>query len=403
MAKRNPKDLYLKKRSDSAIWWYRRNYPKALRAELGATKEVSLQTSDIVEARKRRDRINPVYDAEVAAVEGRDLEQARAEGEWYRGVVADNPSDLHRIPTLLDDLSVQYGMAEEAGDEAAMAKAEQLANAFLGVKGWREAGGEAIQKNGLASNTAESYARVYEKADRTGLTPAARLTRDEAGAWLRSHAAGKSKSWRNQHRSALKLVTYELLGEDKAEAIWDGHKIRISKKKRNIRPITLEERALVLEQAGGRDWMEPASLAAMALGLRQEELREHLTIKGTRGYIPESKTTNGKRNFVIIPEVMELLKGRDEWPTARSIGTLWGNAKRAAGLGEDVNWHALRHATIEIAMELEIPYEVRGRLFGHEKGRGSEKTYTHVSQDRADKAAKKLQREVLKRVAKFNG
>lgn len=52
-------DSYLTKRGH--IWWYKRRYPQHLVDALGPYHRVSLNTRDIVEARKARDRENIQY------------------------------------------------------------------------------------------------------------------------------------------------------------------------------------------------------------------------------------------------------------------------------------------------------------------------------------------------------
>lgn len=398
----DPKNKNLRRRSNTAKWWFRRVWPKDVRDQLGHAVEKSLDTTDLIEARRKRDRLNLYMDAEIDRVRGRDLERARAEGRWWRQMLSELGEEARELPTVLWELEDRRNVAEDRGDTEELKKLEKIADAFHGVQTWREAGEEAVQKFDLADNTAQSYRRVWKKADETGLTPAAKLTREEAGQWFRDHAGGKSKSFRNQHRSALRLVVEYVHSEDKAEEIWGGHKVRVSKNTRGVRSITLNERRLILEH--GTDWMSPASLVALATGLRQSELREKARLMpGSGGQedritVDDPKTPKGKRTFPLLPEIAELFRQRDDWPKPLSIKTLWGNAKKAAGFGEDVNWHSLRHTAVEIAMEIEIPYEVRGGIFGHEEGRGSEKSYTHVSQSRIDEAALKLQREVLERV-----
>ena len=110
MAKKNPKDRFLRQRANSANWWYRRYYPKAQRPTLGYALEVSLETSDLTEARRRRDKLNLLFDAKVKASDGLTIEAAKAEGEWFRRVV-EYDSDLSDIPTMLDGIGEMYDRA----------------------------------------------------------------------------------------------------------------------------------------------------------------------------------------------------------------------------------------------------------------------------------------------------
>jgi integrase len=417
-------------------FWFRRGIPAPIRPAFGGTAFylANLQTSDLREAKARRDQLAKECEAAfTAAREGRGRRSAedhvKALAEEWAKQRAESRDDPHawtaryygKRPDEIADEDVESveALIQEQGERIEAEHGEGAAETFANIAYGRVAVDHHLDaylsEARLAPKTKNERRGIIRRfaawADKKRLT-LPRVGRRQAGEYVAGIIVPMHKRTAKKHLTALKGYWDYLYRRDHVpdRAIWEnlllpdrGRRVERGAREEE-RPFTTEEVRTLLYAplpAGGRgrqfeEQIADAMRIAALTGMRLAEIVTLLVSECQGGFfdVGQGKNASAVRRVPIHPDLLEIVARRTEgkkpedWlfhelRRERDAGDTFGKrfARYREALGVDdrrdgrrrslVNFHSFRRWFVTEAEQAGQPESTIAAVVGHSEGRRS--------------------------------